>query len=303
MCYLLRSRLPPSSSGEYTASDSVCLGSNPGSPAKPSHPAKVPLQHPFEARNRHGSARSVGACARARRCSFHHFKPPGFDTIQSRHCEPTGRANARPMINSAKQSISPSKERMDCFVASLPCANASRLSQAMTLRQFHPCLCLLAARYARVLMGVRPRKQEGAGNAGCTPHPRSRTQNGEWVRARAYGLSGGIRHPLRNGFTAYAVLSPATNSSCHRRRRILRLPNPVGSRLATADLAPATGVRTTRFCRTLKRRSSCVPEHRSRGSTRPATSMARRRSRVHHIPSHVRDDARPPLLSEQDGAN
>src|SRR5260370_594057 len=50
----------------------------------------------------------------------------------------------------------------------------------------------------------------------------------EWVRARAYRLSGGIRHPLRDGFTAYAVLSPATNSSCHRRRRILRLLNPVG---------------------------------------------------------------------------
>jgi hypothetical protein len=31
--------------------------------------------------------------------------------------------------------------------------------------------------------------------------------------------------------------------------------------------------------------------------------MARRRSRVHHIPSRVRDDARPPLLSERDGAN
>jgi hypothetical protein len=29
-------------------------------------------------------------------------------------------------------------------------------------------------------------------------------------------------------------------------------------------------------------------------------SMARRRSRVHHIPSRVRDDARPPLLPEQD---
>jgi len=79
------------------------------------------------------------------------------------------------------------------------------------------------------------------------------------MRARAYGLSGGIRHPLRNGFTAYAVLSPATNSSCHRRRRSLRLLNPVGFELATADLAPATGVRTTRFCRTLKRRSSCTP--------------------------------------------
>jgi len=223
-------------------------------------------------------------------------------TLLTRHCEPTGRANARPMINSAKQSISPSKERMDCFVASLPCANASRLSQAMTLRQFHPCLCLLAARYARVLMGVRPRKQEGAGNAGCTPHPRSRTQNGEWVRARAYGLSGGIRHPLRNGFTAYAVL-PGDEFVLSSSWADFAAAQPCRVELATADLAPATGVRTTRFCRTLKRRSSCVPEHRSRGSTRPATSMARRRSRVHHIPSHVRDDARPPLLSEQDGAN
>src|ERR1700736_7057841 len=79
------------------------------------------------------------------------------------------------------------------------------------------------------------------------------------MRARAYGLSGGIRHPLRNGFTAYAALSSPTNSSCHRRRRLLRLLNPVGSELATADLAPATGVRTTRFCRTLWRRSSCAP--------------------------------------------
>jgi hypothetical protein len=69
---------------------------------------------------------------------------------------------------------------------------------------------------------------------------------------------------------------------------------PVGFELATADLPPATGVRTTQFCRTPKRRSSCAPVNRSRGSTRPATSIARRRSRVHHIPSRVRDDARPP---------
>src|SRR5450756_3002083 len=36
----------------------------------------------------------------------------------NRHCEPTGRANARPMTGSAKQSIARHKERMDCFVAS-----------------------------------------------------------------------------------------------------------------------------------------------------------------------------------------
>ena len=34
------------------------------------------------------------------------------------------------------------------------------------------------------------------------------------------GTDGTLRHSLRNGFTAYAVLSPATNSSCHRRHRI-----------------------------------------------------------------------------------
>ena len=34
------------------------------------------------------------------------------------------------------------------------------------------------------------------------------------------GSAEAIRPSLRNGFTAYAVLSPATNSSCHRHRRI-----------------------------------------------------------------------------------
>src|SRR5216683_1127876 len=34
------------------------------------------------------------------------------------------------------------------------------------------------------------------------------------------------------------------------------LPNPVGPAKTSADLTPATGARTTRFCRTLWRRSS-----------------------------------------------
>jgi hypothetical protein len=42
-----------------------------------------------------------------------------------------------PVIASeAKQSIALGKGRMDCFVASLPCANASRLSQAMTVDRY-----------------------------------------------------------------------------------------------------------------------------------------------------------------------
>src|SRR6266478_1012982 len=48
--------------------------------------------------------------------------------------------------------------------------------------------------------------------------------------------------------TAYFVLSPATNSSCHRRPRIKVLSARLG-RLASANLTPATGARTTRLHR------------------------------------------------------
>src|SRR5258708_20230400 len=43
------------------------------------------------------------------------------------------------------------------------------------------------------------------------------------------GTVGASRHSLHNGFTAYAVLSPATNSSCHRHRRIKVLRARLGS--------------------------------------------------------------------------
>jgi hypothetical protein len=57
------------------------------------------------------------------------------------------------------------------------------------------------------------------------------------------------RHSLRDGFTAYSELSPATNSSCHRRRRIKGASKPGWARNASAGLTPATGARTTRLCR------------------------------------------------------
>jgi hypothetical protein len=37
-----------------------------------------------------------------------------------------------------------------------------------------------------------------------------------------------LRHPPRNGFTAYSALSPATNSFCHRHLRIGSSAGPVG---------------------------------------------------------------------------
>jgi hypothetical protein len=51
-----------------------------------------------------------------------------------RRCAPRNDGVTLSVIASAaKQSISLRKERLDCFVAALPCANASRLSQAMTV--------------------------------------------------------------------------------------------------------------------------------------------------------------------------
>src|SRR5713101_7165586 len=40
----------------------------------------------------------------------------GRERVFSRHCEPTGRANARPMTGSAKQSILSLRGAMDCIV-------------------------------------------------------------------------------------------------------------------------------------------------------------------------------------------
>src|SRR6266571_5053790 len=71
------------------------------------------------------------------------------DLEVSRHCEPTGRANARPMINSAKQSTYP-RCKMDCFVAALLAITAEsiyalglfdRFTQHFKLQP--PVLCLL----------------------------------------------------------------------------------------------------------------------------------------------------------------
>src|SRR6266705_1308825 len=41
----------------------------------------------------------------------------GIERAFSRHCEPTGRANARPMTGSAKQSILSLRGKMDCFAS------------------------------------------------------------------------------------------------------------------------------------------------------------------------------------------
>jgi hypothetical protein len=89
-----------------------------------------------------------------------------------------------------------------------------------------------------------------------------------------HGHTGLTRHSLRNGFTAYFVLSPVTGLSCHRRSRG-KIP---------ANLTPASG--------------------RQDHTTSPSALVPFVSSTicVHRIPPHVDDVRNAPFLG-QDGAS
>ena len=140
--------------------------------------------------------------------------------------------------------------------------------------------------------GLGSPQREGAGNAGCALHPRSRVQ---WVERYAHehtGSAEAIRHSLRNGFTAYFALFPATNSFCHRRQRIEICLSPVGpTRLRWLDISNGCQNHTTSpyaapstatpigempaevLVKALKRRTS-AQRWITHGRTRPATTIA-----------------------------
>ena len=123
---------------------------------------------------------------------------------------------------------------------------------------------VLAARCARALHGTsRPRNQRAQGmpDARCT---RGLMRNVHRKCAHEHtGQRRAIRHSLRNGFTAYNVISPVS--------RVLLPP----------DRRQHRGVRTTRLCRTLQLR------------------VVSRSLSVHRYPPLVRDDGQRP--SGRDG--
>jgi hypothetical protein len=60
---------------------------------------------------------------------------------------------------------------------------------------------------------------EGAGKAGCSLHPRPRVQNKKAHERSHHRFTGVTRPSLRNGFTAYFVISSVTGLFCHGRQR------------------------------------------------------------------------------------
>ena len=72
------------------------------------------------------------------------------------------------------------------------------------------------------------------------------------------GTVGTLRHSLRNGLTAYAVLSPETNSSCLRRCRLDGSIDPVGSNSPPAAWHQPRVSGPHGFAVRVKRRSFCA---------------------------------------------
>jgi hypothetical protein len=108
-----------------------------------------------------------------------------------------------------------------------------------------------AARFALVLQNRFARRKEGAGNAGCLLHPRSRVQ---YVHKNTHtSIQVQSEH---SGIPCTMVLRLMPRSPRRRIRLVTViselpvLPRPVGPTKTSADLTPATGARTTRFCRT-----------------------------------------------------
>jgi hypothetical protein len=95
--------------------------------------------------------------------------------------------------------------------------------------------------------------------------------------------------------TAYFVLSPATNSSCHRHQRIKVCLSPVGpTRLRKFNTSNGCQDHTALPSAHAPFVSAPLIAHRPM-RTRPAITSRAQRCRVHRIPPRVRDDRDTPL--------
>src|SRR5579872_1707911 len=109
-----------------------------------------------------------------------------------------------PVIASESEAIQRCRFKvLDCFVALLPCANALRLSQAMThgpmfSRPDLPEFCQII-----VPPIMRGRRECRVFFAPVAPRAKNESTQISSPQVRRT-----FRHSLRNGFTTYSVLSP-----------------------------------------------------------------------------------------------
>jgi hypothetical protein len=156
------------------------------------------------------------------------------------------------------------------------------LSRTMTAEDMPTQFRHPAAPSARVVHEVSPWKIRGRGECRVPDAPAaSRVEKN--TRVSHHRSTGITRHSLRNGFTAYIVLSPATNSFLSPSSTDMVLPDPVGLEKPPPtwhqQRMPGPHGFAVRFSAVRLRAVNRSQE------TRPAISSARRRCRVHRIPS------------------
>jgi len=167
-------------------------------------------------------------------------------------------AKRRPMTGSAKQSITRAPRQMDCFVAYAPRNEVVtfrfKFQTADTRPHSRGTICpSFAFRFPST------RREQGMPDARCTRglvckmHERKRT--------RAYRFSGGYPTFPAQWFYGLCRALPGERIRLVTVAAGLIADRPGRIDFATGSLAPATGVGTTRFCRTQQRRSSsrCDP--------------------------------------------
>src|SRR5215208_4203222 len=95
--------------------------------------------------------------------------------------------------------------------------------------------------------------------------------------------------------TAYFVLSPATNSSCHRHRRIKVCLSPVGP-TCLHQLDTSNGCQDHTALPSAATSFVSAPQIAHKVQLALRSPMRARRCRVHRIPPRVRDDRDTPLV-------
>ena len=176
----------------------------------------------------------------------------------------------------------------------------ARSSRAMTAGMWPKTrIRPLAAWFARALLERSVPRERGSRE--CRVHAAPAVSCAKCTKESAHEHTGSaetLRHSLRNGFTAYAVISPETNSSCLRRCRLDGYPIRL-DRDRHRQLGTSNGCRDHTVLPYASAPFVCAPVDRSR-ETRPAITspLARRRCRVHRIPPYVRDDRDTPLAGK-----
>ena len=165
-------------------------------------------------------------------------------------------------------------ERMDCFVASL-----------LAMTTFQTCLHTSRREAPEVLHEICPSRKRGSRE--CRMHAAPAVSCAKLCEKDAHentGSAEAIRHSLRNGFTAYVVLSPATNSFLSPSSADMACLSPVGP-THLRQLDTSNGCQDHTVLPSAKASFVCAPFDRSRVKIRPAIPVRARRCRVHRIPS------------------